>query len=225
MNNTELILALDVENFSAAENLLSKFKGIINYYKVGSSLFTLEGPKVIELVHKYGGQVFLDLKFHDIPNTVKNAVANAQKLGVYAVSLHISGGARMIEACSALDKRPKLWGISVLTSFDEESFALTGFKDNIALTMSKLSDMGVFAGLNGLVCSGFEIEMLRKKFPENIDIVAPGIRLGNTDDDQKRIINPKKAKELGADFIVVGRPVLNSPNPDEAVKIILKELE
>ncbi|MCK5106712.1 MAG: orotidine-5'-phosphate decarboxylase [Elusimicrobiales bacterium] len=225
MKNTELILALDVENLSSAENLLSKFKGIVKYYKVGSSLFTLEGPKVIDIVHKYGGKVFLDLKFHDIPNTVKNAVMSAQKLGVYALSLHISGGVKMLEVCASLDERPKLWGISVLTSFDEESFALTGFRDNIASTMDKFSDLGVSAGLNGLVCSGFEIEMLRKKFPEDVDIVVPGIRLGNADDDQKRIITPKKAKELGADFIVVGRPILKSQKPEETVKIILKELE
>ncbi|MCG2726012.1 MAG: orotidine-5'-phosphate decarboxylase [Elusimicrobia bacterium] len=225
MKNTELILALDTENFSSAEDLLSKFKGIIKYYKVGSSLFTLEGPKVIELVHKCGGQVFLDLKFHDIPNTVKNAIISAQKLGVYAVSLHISGGARMIEKCAGIAKRPKLWGISVLTSFDEESFAMTGFKNDIASSMSMLSDLGVSSGLDGLVCSGFEIKMLRNKFPANMDIVAPGIRLGNANDDQKRIINPKKAKELGADFIVVGRPVLNSSNPEETVRAILKELE
>ncbi len=225
MKNTELILALDTETFSSAENLLSKFKRIIKYYKVGSSLFTLEGPKVIELVHKYGGQVFLDLKFHDIPNTVKKAIVSAQKLGVYSLSLHIAGGSQMIETCASIEKRPKLWGISVLTSFDEESFSLTGFKDNIASSMDKLSDLGVSAGLNGLVCSGAEIEMLRKKFPANVDIVVPGIRLDNEDDDQKRIITPRKAKELGADFIVVGRPILESPNPEETVEIILKELE
>ncbi|MEA3306402.1 MAG: orotidine-5'-phosphate decarboxylase [Elusimicrobiota bacterium] len=225
MKNTEPILALDVEDFSTAENLLSKFKGIIKYYKVGSSLFTLEGPKIIDAVHANGGRVFLDLKFHDIPNTVKNAVISAQKLGVYSLSLHISGGAKMIEMCAGLDEKPKLWGISVLTSFDEESFSLTGFKDNIAATMSKFSDLGVRAGLNGLVCSGAEIEMLRKKFPSDVDIVVPGIRLDNAADDQKRIITPRKAKELGADFIVIGRPVLNSPNPEETVEIILKELE
>jgi len=225
MKNTELILALDTESFSLAENLLEQFKGRIKYYKVGSSLFTLEGPKIIELVHKYGGQVFLDLKFHDIPNTVKNAVVSAQKLGVYSLSLHISGGTQMIEACAKLDEKPKLWGITVLTSFDEEAFAFTGFKDGIASTMDKLSDLGVSSGLNGLVCSGAEIEMLRKKFPSNVDIVVPGIRLGNMDDDQKRIITPRKAKELGADFIVVGRPILKSENPNETVEIILKELE
>ncbi len=225
MKNTELILALDVENFSAAENLLLKFKGIIKYYKVGSSLFTLEGPKIINLIHKYGGRVFLDLKFHDIPNTVKNAVISAQKLGVYSLSLHIAGGAKMIEMCASLNERPKLWGISVLTSFDEEVFALTGFKHDISSTMNKLSDLGARVGLSGLVCSGAEIEMLRKKFPSNMDIVVPGIRLENEADDQKRVITPKKAKELGADFIVVGRPILKSPNPNKTVEIILKELE
>jgi orotidine-5'-phosphate decarboxylase len=225
MKNTELILALDVENFSAAEDLLSKFKGIIKYYKVGSSLFTLEGPKIINLVHKYGGRVFLDLKFHDIPNTVKNAVISAQKLGVYSLSLHIAGGVKMIEMCAGLNERPKLWGISVLTSFDEESFSSTGFKYDIPSTMNKLSDLGARSGLNGLVCSGAEIEMLRKKFPSDMDIVVPGIRLENEDDDQKRVITPKKAKELGADFIVVGRPILKSPNPNETVEMILKELK
>lgn len=225
MKNTELILALDVKNLSEAENLLSKCEGLVKYYKIGSSLFTLEGPKAIDLVHKYRGKVFLDLKFHDIPNTVKNAVANAQKLGVYSVSLHISGGRKMIEECAELEEKPKLWGISVLTSFDEKSFSLTGSKYDISLAMDKFTDLGISSGLSGLVCSGSEIEMLRKKFPNDIDIVVPGIRLKEADDDQKRVIGPRKAKEMGADFIVVGRPVLNSINPVKTVEDILEELK
>ena len=246
MAKTKLIVALDTQDLNAAGMLLKKLKGLPVIYKVGSSLFTLAGPRAVDLVHKNGGKVFLDLKFHDIPNTVRNAVESAARLGVYSVSLHLSGGARMLEAASGLKKRPKLWGITVLTSFDEETFSGVGFRDGIEKTIFSLAAMGAGNGADGLVCSPLEAAALKKRFGGDLKIITPGIRLiegkspneqqRGTDpalfpngpkfgvNDQKRTLTPAEASASGADFIVVGRPVLNAPDPAAAVRGILEEL-
>lgn len=237
MAKTKLIVALDTQDLNAAGMLLKKLKGLPVIYKVGSSLFTLAGPRAVDLVHKHGGKVFLDLKFHDIPNTVRNAVESAARLGVYSVSLHLSGGARMLEAASGLKKRPKLWGITVLTSFDEETFSGVGFRDGIEKTIFSLAALGAGSGADGLVCSPLEASALKKRFGGDLKIITPGIRYNDGvgpalsqngpkcgANDQKRTLTPAEASASGADFIVVGRPVLNAPDPAAAVRGILEEL-
>ncbi|MDA8131559.1 MAG: orotidine 5'-phosphate decarboxylase, partial [Elusimicrobia bacterium] len=139
MHKTELIAALDTDTLKSAETLLRKLEGRVKFFKIGSVLFTAEGPAAVDLVHKHGGRVFLDLKFHDIPNTVKGAVRNAAAMGVYSVSLHLSGGAEMVKACAELEKRPKLWGITVLTSFDEYGLFRAGYRCGIAKTVRNLA--------------------------------------------------------------------------------------
>ena len=236
MPKTKLIVALDTPDLNAAGALLKKLKGLPVIYKVGSSLFTLAGPRAVDLVHRHGGKVFLDLKFHDIPNTVRNAVESAAGLGVYSVSLHLSGGARMLEAAASLKKRPRLWGITVLTSFDEKTFAGAGFGKGIEKTIFTLAALGAGNGADGLVCSPREAAAVKKRFGAALKIITPGIRPGDAApghlpggpkrraDDQKRTLTPAEAAAAGADFIVVGRPVLNAADPAAAVRGILEEL-
>lgn len=238
MTGTELIVALDTPDLKAAESLLKKLEDLPLIYKVGSGLFTIAGPRAVDLVHKYGGRVFLDLKFHDIPNTVRNAVESAASLGVYSVSLHLSGGAEMLRAAASLKKRPLLWGITVLTSFDSGSFSSTGFKYGIERTIIGLASLGAGNGAEGLVCSPHEAAVLKKRFGAELKIITPGIRPGSGEapapwprrrqkrgtEDQKRIMTPAQAAGAGADFIVVGRPVLQAADPALAALKILEDM-
>jgi orotidine-5'-phosphate decarboxylase len=219
---TRLIVALDTPDLASAAGLLRKLKGLPVVYKVGSSLFTLAGPRAVDLVHKNGGKVFLDLKFHDIPNTVRNAVESAARLGVY---LHLSGGSEMLRAAAELKKRPLLWGITVLTSFDERSFACVGFRDPVEKTIFRLAAIGAGNGADGLVCSPREAAAVKKRFGRTLKVITPGIRLESGGDDQKRSLTPAQAAGAGADFIVVGRPVLKAPDPAAAVIRILEDLK
>ena len=225
MHKTKLIVALDTKDLATAKALLKKLKGLPVIYKVGSSLFTLAGPSAVDLVHKHGGQVFLDLKFHDIPNTVRNAVESAACLGVYSVSLHLSGGPHMLKAAAELKKRPLIWGITVLTSFDEKTFARAGFRCGIGKNIFSLAALGAENGADGIVCSPLEAAAVKKRFGKAIKIITPGIRLIGGADDQKRTLTPAEAGAAGADFIVVGRPVLNAPDPASAVREILGRLK
>ena len=225
MSRAKLIIALDTPDLKTAAALLKKLKGLPLIYKVGSSLFTLAGPRAVDLVHKCGGKVFLDLKFYDIPNTVRNAVESAGRLGVYSVSLHLSGGHRMLEAAASLKKRPLLWGITVLTSFDEESFACSGFAGGIEKNILRLAALGAENGADGIVCSPLEAAAVKERFGHALKIITPGIRLVGGDDDQKRTLTPDGALSAGADMIVVGRPVLSAPDPAAVVREILGKLD
>ncbi len=225
MHKTGLIAALDVNDLQAERDLLEKLKGTVKYYKVGSVLFTAAGPAAVELVHKYGGEVFLDLKFHDIPNTVRGAVRGAAAMGVYSVSLHLSGGADMLKACAALEKRPKLWGITVLTSFDENTLFRSGFRGGIEKTVKLLAKLGLENGADGVVCSPLEAGLLRKAYGGGFTLVTPGIRPAAQSDDQKRTVAPGAARSAGADFIVVGRPIIEAGDPAAAAAGIMAELK
>jgi len=167
MPKTELIAALDTDSLKAAETLLERLKGAVKYFKVGSVLFTAEGPAAVDLVHKHGGKVFLDLKFHDIPNTVKHAVRNAAKMGVYSVSLHLSGGGEALKACAELEKRPRLWGITVLTSFNEYNLFRVGFRGGIDKTVKLLAAQALENGADGVVCSPANLSALRTSAARN----------------------------------------------------------
>ena len=228
MPRTELIVALDTPTLREAASLLKELDGLPLIYKIGSSLFTLEGPKAVEAVHKRGGRVFLDLKFHDIPNTVRNAVRSAAELGVYSVSLHLSGGEEMLRAAAGEKKRPLLWGITVLTSFDRRSFSRTGFRHGIERTISDLAAIGAGNGADGIVCSPKEAALVKERYGRKLRVITPGIRPAGPGDggkeDQKRVMTPAQAAAAGADFIVVGRPVLQAADPAETVTRILKEI-
>lgn len=225
MQKTELIAALDTDSLKSAGHLIDKLEGAVKFFKVGSVLFTAAGPAAVDLVHKRGGRVFLDLKFHDIPNTVKDAVKHAEAMGVYSVSLHLSGGGEMLKACADLEKRPKLWGITVLTSFDEYGLFRAGFRGGIDKTVKNLAALGLANGADGVVCSPLEAGRLRKIHGAKIKLITPGIRPEARGDDQKRAVTPAAAREAGADFIVVGRPITAAPDPAAAAAAILKELK
>lgn len=224
MGKTELIAALDTDTLSAAGKLMDRLEGRVKYFKIGSVLFTAAGPAAVDLVHKRGGKVFLDLKFHDIPNTVKGAVRHAAAMGVYSVSLHLSGGVEMLKACASLEKRPKLWGITVLTSFDEHGLFRAGFRCGIAKTVRQLAALGAENGADGIVCSPLEAGMLKKLHGGRVKLVTPGIRPQARGDDQKRAVTPAAAREAGSDFIVVGRPIIAAEDPAAAAADILGEL-
>lgn len=225
MHKTELIAALDTATLKSAEALIDKLEGRVKFFKVGSVLFTAAGPAAVDLVHKRGGKVFLDLKFHDIPNTVKDAVKHAAAMGVYSVSLHLSGGPEMLRACAELDKRPKLWGITVLTSFDEYNLFRAGFRCGIDKTVKHLAALGLANGADGVVCSPLEVERLKKLHDGKIKLITPGIRPEARGDDQKRAVTPAAARAAGSDFIVVGRPITAAPDPAAAAEAILEALK
>jgi orotidine-5'-phosphate decarboxylase len=225
MHKTELIAALDTDTLKSAENLIDRLEGSVKYFKVGSVLFTAAGPAAVDLVHRRGGKVFLDLKFHDIPNTVKGAVKHAAAMGVYSVSLHLSGGADMLKACADLEKRPKLWGITVLTSFDEYGLFRSGFRCGIDKTVRQLAALGLDNGADGVVCSPLEAERLKKFFGGKIRLITPGIRPEALGDDQKRAVTPAAARAAGADYIVVGRPITAAADPAAAAARILEALK
>jgi len=224
MHKTELIAALDTHTLKAAGSLIDRLEGSVKYFKIGSVLFTAEGPAAVDLVHKRGGKVFLDLKFHDIPNTVKGAVKNAQAMGVYSVSLHLSGGAEMLKACAELEKRPKLWGITVLTSFDEHNLFRAGFRGGIDKTVKLLAALGLDCGMDGVVCSPLEAGKVHKSCGKGFLTVTPGVRFADGEaGDQSRVATPARAKELGSDYIVVGRPITGAPDPLAAYERCMKE--
>jgi len=224
MQKTELIAALDTDTLKSAESMIERLKGRVKYFKVGSVLFTAAGPAAVDLVHKHGGKVFLDLKFHDIPNTVKGAVKHAAAMGVYSVSLHLSGGAEMLKACAELEKRPKLWGITVLTSFDEYNLFRAGYRCGIDKTVKMLAALGLANGADGVVCSPLEAGRLKKIHDGKITLITPGIRPAARGDDQKRAVTPAEARAAGANFIVVGRPIIEAKDPAAAAAAVLEDL-
>ena len=219
MNERRLILALDVDSLEKAKHFVNLLYPKIRIFKIGSQIFTGCGPKIIEFIHKKGGEVFLDLKFHDIPNTAANAVAQAARLKVKMLTLHISGGKEMLEAAvkaakeeslGIKQKRPLLIGVTVLTSQEAG-------RDEVL----RLAKLGLELGLDGIVCSAQEVRFLRGELGKDFVIVTPGIRskqIGT--DDQKRIATAKEAIAAGSDYLVVGRPILEAQDPLKAFKSI-----
>lgn len=240
-----LVLALDVSNFKKAEELVDKLTDYVGVFKIGNQLFTAEGTKVIKMVQEKGGKVFLDLKFHDIPNTVARAAEVVSKLGVYIFDIHTSGGYEMMKAAVEASKKlsfalgiskPLILGVTLLTSINQEILEKEiGIKKSLEEQVVHLAKLAEAAGLDGVVASSWEIKALRAACGEGFVILTPGIRpvclcvtrrqAGKSDDDQKRIMTPQEAIKLGADFIVIGRPIINATNPVKASQEILKEME
>lgn len=231
---TELIVALDVPRKDRALELVDMLAGLPVLYKVGSELFLSGGPELVrELVHRKC-RVFLDLKFHDIPNTVAKAARQAALLQVEMFTLHLSGGSQMIKAVaeelSAIPTlRPKILGVSVLTSFDslrwaEVTKALTRHPAEPGDSVDGLVEHCVAWGADGVVCSAHELSRLRASYP-TLYTVVPGIRpTGSPIGDQARVMTPAEARAAGADAIVVGRPITDAIDPKSMVQAILREL-
>ena len=231
-----LVLALDVDNFKKAEELVGKLSDYVGVFKIGNQLFSAEGPKIINMINDRGSKVFLDLKFHDIPNTVARAAEVATKLGVYIFNVHTSGGYEMMRAAAEASekislalgvRKPLILGVTLLTSINQEILEKEiGIKKRIEKQVVHLAKLAKTAGLDGVVASSWEIKEIRKACGENFVILTPGIRpAGKSSDDQKRVMTPREAIKLGADFLVIGRPIRNASNPVEAAKEILREME
>jgi orotidine-5'-phosphate decarboxylase len=222
----KVIVALDVATKKKALELVEQLRDQISFFKIGLQLYTAEGPETIRAVRATGANVFLDLKLHDIPNTVARTVESAARLGVQMLTIHLSGGAEMIHAAvGARSGNMLLLGVTVLTSVDEKALRQLGISNKIDDHVLRLAKLGVENGVGGIVASANEIKMLRGEFSDKIKIVLPGIRpSGSETGDQKRVTTPREAIDAGADYLVVGRPIIAHPRPREAAAKILQEL-
>lgn len=224
-----LIVALDVPTATAASDLLDRLEDTCAWFKVGLELFIAAGPAVLEPILRRGHSVFLDLKLHDIPNTVASAVRSAASLGASMLTLHAAGGPAMLaaarEAIAGVSNAPELLAVTVLTSMDAAQTAAIGVPRPPAQQVELLARMGLGAGLRGFVCSPQEVATLRTLTgPEGV-LVIPGIRpAGSAIGDQKRIATPADALRSGASYLVVGRPITQAPNPAEAARAVLDEM-
>jgi orotidine-5'-phosphate decarboxylase len=226
MTKDKIIVALDVPTKRETLELVEKLRDQISFFKIGLQLYTAEGPEILRAVLSTGSKVWLDLKLHDIPNTVARAVESANRLGVEMFTIHLSGGSEMIRAAtSARAGNMLLLGVTVLTSSTEETLREIGIPAKVDDQVLRLAKVGVEAGIDGVVASSHEITPLRREFGNKIKIVVPGIRpTWSEPGDQKRTMTPREALEAGADYLVIGRPITAHPNPSEAVAKILNEI-
>lgn len=243
-----LIVALDVGRLDQAERLVERLVPVgVTHFKIGLQLFTSAGPASVEAVHRRGGRVFLDLKFHDIPNTVGRAVQAAARLGVWMVNVHIQGGTAMMrQALSAREEArragrsvPLLVGVTMLTSMAERDLADLGLRKTLKDQVLYLAKLAQSAGLDGIVASAQEAQVIRWTCGDDFLIVTPGIRPGGDPfslssstrgeegvkgDDQRRTATPSQALKAGANYLVVGRPILEAAEPERAAREMLEEL-
>lgn len=220
-------MALDVPDRRAADSLLDRFDGRLQWVKIGLQLFTREGASIIEMARDRNLRIFLDLKFHDIPQTVAHAVESVLALGVSMTTLHTLGGPTMLrEAARASEGSDLLLlGVTLLTSMDAEQCGAIGLNENIEEQVLRLGALAETAGLGGLVCSPLETAPLRKALGQNLRIVTPGIRpTGSALGDQKRVLGPAEAVAAGSDWLVIGRPITHAPDPAEAFDQIVAEI-
>jgi len=229
-----LIFALDVEHFGEAQELVGLLKGHVGLFKVGKQLFTHSGPKVIDMIRRKGERVFLDLKFHDIPNTVAKAGEEAAKLGSAMFTVHSMGGYEMmkrtVESSRNIAKqlnipKPLILAVTILTSMDEGILEEVGIKTPVDQQVVRLATLAKRAGVSGVVASPREISLIRDHCGSNFLIVTPGVRPASAaKDDQKRILTPGEAVRAGADYIVVGRPIREADDPVKAADEIVEEI-
>ncbi len=222
------ILALDVPDAAAAFALLDRVGPAADFVKVGLQLFTAEGPGVVRALHERGCRVFLDLKLHDIPNTVAQAVRSAASLGVELLTLHASGGGAMMRAARAAgDGGPKLLAVTVLTSLSAGEVAEAWGRDAVSAEaeVERLARLAHACGMDGVVASVHELAAIRRTLPRGFRVLTPGIRLAGDDaGDQSRVATPAEAVRLGADYLVIGRSVTAAPDPAAALRAVLDDI-
>ncbi|GAV25038.1 orotidine 5'-phosphate decarboxylase [Carboxydothermus islandicus] len=230
----KLIVALDVPDKEKAMDIVEELKDVVSFFKVGMELFYREGPKLISDLKNLGLKVFLDLKLHDIPNTVGRALKNLIDLEIDMVNIHALGGKEMLraaylvkdEALKRKGKAPIILGVTVLTSMDQETLEQIGFKIELTQLVAILAKETKEAGLDGVVASAQEVSLIKKICGPEFITVTPGIRrFEDANFDQKRVLTPKKALELGADYLVVGRPITAASNRKLAAQKYLEEME
>jgi orotidine-5'-phosphate decarboxylase len=224
-----VIVALDFPEEKQALELVQRLDPARCRLKIGKEMFTRSGPQLVEKIAALGYEIFLDLKFHDIPNTVAGACRSAADLGVWMINVHTLGGKRMMEAArEAVDKsttKPLLIGVTILTSMGQEDIEEVGLGGTPADNVKRLAMLASDAGLDGVVCSPKEVEMLRQNIPDTFNLVTPGIRPAWSEKgDQTRITTPADAMRLGSSYLVIGRPITGAVNPLEALGRIEAEL-
>ncbi len=229
-----IIVALDVPSAEQALQLAEQVAPAVGAFKIGKELFVSAGPDIVKRVRATGANVFLDLKFHDIPNTVAKAIAAATRLDVQMTTIHASGGGEMMRAAEKSAQEmakalglpaPLVLGVTVLTSSNHETLAEIGCEADPETQVLRLARLAVASGLRGLVCSPLEIVALRQILPARIQLVTPGIRTGTEKaDDQKRTLSPREAMQAGASWLVIGRPIYAADNPRAAAEKILESI-
>lgn len=229
MSNPSVIVPLDFSEPKQTLELVETLQPDLCRLKVGKELFTRAGPALVEKLIAKGFDVFLDLKFHDIPNTVAKACAVAADLGIWMVNVHASGGTEMMalarEEIEKQTHQPLLIGVTVLTSMDEASLKELGLQCSVEDQVMRLAQLSKDAGLDGVVCSAQEVKILRSQLGKEFILVTPGIRPGGSDNnDQKRVMTPGQAIEAGSDYLVIGRPITQAADPVEALKAIEDEI-
>lgn len=226
MNDSKVIVALDYEQQADAMAFVDKIDPNSCRLKVGKEMFTLFGPQFVTALHQRGFSVFLDLKFHDIPNTCSKAVRAAAELGVWMVNVHASGGERMMTASRGIlepygKDRPMLIGVTVLTSMEQSDLNAIGINVDPAAQVKRLATLTQNAGLDGVVCSAQEAPMLNSELGQSFKLVTPGIRPeGSAAGDQRRIMTPNQAIEAGSDYLVIGRPIIQAVDPSAVLASI-----
>jgi orotidine-5'-phosphate decarboxylase len=219
------MVALDMDDQDEAASLAREIGQRVAAFKVGSQLFSRSGPEVVRRIREEGGQVFLDLKFHDIPNTVKKAVEAVRGLGVSFFTVHASGGAQMVAVAKEAAGEAKVLAVTLLTSLDKKNIGNIGFGGDVKEQVVRLARLARNAGADGIVCSPLEVSHLRNALDDQCLLVTPGIRpAGASSDDQARISTPAQAVRDGADYLVVGRPIVQAEDRVLAVERILEEM-
>ena len=226
----DLILALDLPTREQAAPLLRQLRGSLRWVKIGLQMFTSYGPDYVRSIADEGFDIFLDLKLHDIPNTVAKAVESLAPLPIGMLTLHTAGGREMMKLARKAQQQTKpellLLGVTVLTSMDDKGLEEIGVSGRAEDQVSRLGKLAVAAGLRGLVCSPLEVNLLRAQLAADVQLITPGIRPAGEvgSDDQKRVMTPGEASRCGASYIVVGRPILTAKDPAAAARSIVAEL-
>jgi len=232
---SRLIFALDVASVAEVKKYVALLADEVGLFKVGKQLFLHAGPQVVRQIQDQGGQVFLDLKFHDIPRTMAKAGAEATRLGVRMFNVHASGSLEMMrhtltevnKVCRAENlRRPKILAVTVLTSLNKDDLKRTGIVTGVENQVVRLAKLAKEAGMDGVVASPLEIVRIRRECGHNFLLVVPGVRShGESWDDQKRVLTPEEAMRSGADYLVVGKPIRDAADPRAAARQIAKEIE
>ena len=224
-----IVVALDFDNRQQTLELVQRLDPSRCRLKVGKELFTSEGPQLVDALHSKGFDVFLDLKFHDIPNTCAKAVKAAANMGVWMVNVHASGGQRMMEAArealESFQEKPILIGVTVLTSMEQQDLAGIGLDVEPQAQVKRLADLTKLSGLDGVVCSAQEAAMLKQQCGEGFQLITPGIRPSFAQQgDQRRVMTPSQAMQAGVDYMVIGRPITQAADPIEALTLIEQDI-